>query len=116
MNAERRTIARVLGEVCKVYSTQRAVPQKVLTVLYDETKSLAATEQLSIKKMESFKESPSTVANYRNAVEAWSDLNGAVEALSEGELDEAYLLLFSAATPPEQKPAPVVAVAKGRRR
>lgn len=98
MNKDRRVIVQVLSDLTKAYSSERSVPNKVLIVLRDAVKDLAATEERSLKRMEPFKDAPGTAQNYANGYDCWEDLLAAQEALEEGELDEAYPLLQRVAT------------------
>lgn len=82
------------------------MPPKVLIVLRDATKGLADTEQRSLKKMEPFKDNPSTAANYASGIDALEDLRAAQDALEEGEVDEAFPLLNRVARPDGEEPQP----------
>jgi len=112
MNKDKRVVVQVLADLCGAYSTQRTVPNKVLMILRDAVKHLAESEQLSLKRMEPFKDNVGTAVNYANGMDCWEDLVAAQEALEEGELEEAQPLLSRVAqavpslTPAAPEPKP----------
>lgn len=99
MNKDRRVVTKVLADVVQAYTGERTIPNKVLMVIRDAVKGLAETETRSVKKMEAFKDSENTAANYRNGVACRDDLLSAQDALEEGELEEALVFLQRVSDP-----------------
>lgn len=107
MNKDKRVVVQVLADLCGAYSTQRAVPSKVLLIIRDAVKGLAESEARSLKRMEPFKDNVGTAVNYQRGQECWEDLTAAQDALEEGELEEAWPLLLRVAESPEpHQPVP----------
>jgi hypothetical protein len=102
MNKDKRVAVKVLADITKAYADARDNPtMRVLMVIRDAVKDLAASEERSMKRMEPFKDAPGTSTNYQASVTCWSDLLAAQQALEQGELSEAHEFLEAVATPPE---------------
>jgi hypothetical protein len=84
-------------------------------IMRDAVKSLADSEQRSVKKMEPYKDSPGTAANYLNGVACWEDLTAAQDHLEDGDLAEAMTYLIRVATQDPPSKATPPAPAKTRR-
>jgi hypothetical protein len=115
VNKDKRAVVQVVADLVGAYTKERSVPSKVLIILRDSVKELALSEERSLKRMEPFKDSPNTAANYDRGYECWQDLLAAQEALEEDELDEAWPLLVRVALDPSTQAEPVQATPTKRR-